>query len=45
LASPAEHFFVADTKGPLLDGEEDRARRWGRALGEMVAARQANAHD
>jgi len=45
LAAPAEHFFVADTKGPLLDGEEDRARRWGRALGEMVAARQANAHD
>jgi hypothetical protein len=45
LAAPAEHFFVADTKGPLLDGEEDRARRWGRALGEMVAARPANAHD
>ena len=44
LAAPAEHFFVTDTKGPLVDGEEDRARRWGRALGELVAARPANAH-
>ena len=26
LAAPAEHFFVSDTKGPLLDGEADRAR-------------------
>ena len=44
LAAPAEHFFVTGTKGPLADGEEDRARRWGRALGELVAARPANAH-
>jgi hypothetical protein len=44
LAAPAEHFFVTDVKGPLLDGEEDRARGWGRALGELVAARPANAH-
>ncbi|MFD2094029.1 flavodoxin family protein [Blastococcus deserti] len=44
LAAPAEHFFVSGTKGPLVDGEEDRARRWGRALGELVAARPANAH-
>jgi hypothetical protein len=43
LAAPAEHFFVSDTKGPLLDGEADRARGWGRALGELVAARPANA--
>ena len=43
LAAPAEHFFVVDAKGPLADGEEDRARRWGRALGELVAARVANA--
>lgn len=43
LAAPAEHFFVVDAKGPLADGEEDRARRWGRALGELVAARPANA--
>ena len=44
LAAPAEHFFVVDATGPLVDGEEDRARRWGRALGELVAARPANAH-
>jgi hypothetical protein len=44
LAAPAEHFFVTDTKGPLVDGEADRARRWGQALGELVAARPANAH-
>lgn len=43
LAAPAEHFLVVDAKGPLADGEEDRARRWGRALGELVAARPANA--
>ena len=43
LAAPAEHFFVTDTTGPLVEGEADRARRWGRALGEIVAARPANA--
>jgi hypothetical protein len=43
LPAPTEHFFVTDTKGPLLDGEADRARRWGRALGEIVAARPTNA--
>ena len=44
LVSPAEHFFVTDTKGPLVDGEADRARRWGLALGEIVASRPLNAH-
>lgn len=43
LAAPAEHFVVTDKKGPLAEGEEDRARQWGKALGEMVAARPANA--
>lgn len=43
LVAPAEHFVVTDTKGPLAAGEEDRARGWGRALGELVAARPANA--
>jgi hypothetical protein len=42
VAVPAEHFVVMDMKGPLADGEADRARGWGRALGEMVAARPAN---
>jgi len=43
LAAPAEHFVVVDAKGPLAQGEEDRARQWGKALGELVAARPANA--
>ena len=43
LVAPAEHFVVTDTKGPLADGEEDRARRWGQALGELVATRPADA--
>jgi hypothetical protein len=43
LVAPAEHFFVSAAKGPLADGAEDRARRWGVALGEIVAARPANA--
>jgi hypothetical protein len=38
LAAPAEHFFVLDAKGPLADGEEDRARHWGAALSEIVTA-------
>ena len=45
LAAPAEHFFVVDAAGPLAHGEEDRARQWGKALGELVAARPANARD
>ena len=27
-----ESFYVDDTDGPLLDGEEERARAWGRTL-------------
>jgi hypothetical protein len=38
LAAPAEHFHVVDPKGPLADGEEDRASQWGRALAELVTA-------
>lgn len=30
--APAKSFFVAGTKGPLVDGELDRAVEWGRAL-------------
>jgi hypothetical protein len=36
VVAPAEHFAVADTKGPLVDGEEERARRWGRTLAELI---------
>jgi hypothetical protein len=36
LVADAEHFRVTDTKGPLADGEEERAGRWGRALAEQA---------
>jgi hypothetical protein len=36
--SPAEHFFVTDTKGPLVEGEEDRARQWGRSLAGLLVS-------
>ncbi|MFC1485858.1 flavodoxin family protein [Candidatus Latescibacterota bacterium] len=29
LAVPPEGFFVGDTKGPLKEGEVERAREWG----------------
>lgn len=32
LAAPARSFYVSDTAGPLLDGEVERATRWGREL-------------
>jgi hypothetical protein len=38
LAAPAEHFHVLDVKGPLADGEEDRARQWGQAIAGIVTA-------
>jgi flavodoxin len=31
-AGPPESFYVSDVSGPLLDGELDRARAWGREL-------------
>lgn len=30
--APATHFYVAGTRGPLLEGEHQRARRWGEQL-------------
>lgn len=35
-AVPAESFFVADTDGPLVPGELDRAADWGRDLISLV---------
>jgi Flavodoxin len=35
VAAKAESFYVTDTKGPLVPGEAERARRWA----EQVAAR------
>ena len=34
--APAESFYVAGTPGPLLDGECERARRWGESLAATV---------
>jgi hypothetical protein len=42
VIAPAEHFFVADAKGPLVEGEEDRARRWGTTLAELVGSPALN---
>lgn len=36
--APAEHFLVADMKGPLEPGELDRAQAWGRTLGRALGA-------
>jgi hypothetical protein len=37
LALPPESFFVRDTAGPLVEGELDRARAWGRRLGDLMS--------
>jgi hypothetical protein len=42
LVAAPEGFRVTGVRGPLIDGELDRARVWGVALGAAVAARQAS---
>lgn len=42
IAEP-ENFLVTDTTGPLVEGELDRAREWGRRLGAAAAAQGAEA--
>lgn len=37
LVVPPESFFVLHTEGPLREGEEDRARRWGEELTHRAA--------
>jgi len=32
------HFLVVDMRGPLVDGEPDRARAWGRRLADLLSA-------
>jgi hypothetical protein len=39
IAGPPATFYVAGTTGPLLDGEVERAREWGRRLAAAAAAR------
>jgi hypothetical protein len=39
ILAPAASFYVEGTLGPLLEGEQERARRWGAQLGSpMVVA-------
>ena len=35
---PAEHFRVADMKGPLEPGELERAHAWGVTLARLLTA-------
>jgi len=42
ILARAEHFYVTGTKGPLVDGELDRARTWGAALAGQLTAPQPN---
>jgi hypothetical protein len=37
VIAPSQSFYVAGTRGPLLDGEAERARRWGRELASEYA--------
>jgi flavodoxin len=34
LVAPPEGFYVADTEGPLLEGELERAEAWGSMISE-----------
>ncbi|WP_166874192.1 flavodoxin family protein [Salinibacterium sp. ZJ450] len=38
-AAHAESFWVSGVDGPLLDGELERATRWGEQLGALLADR------
>jgi hypothetical protein len=32
IVAPAASFYVDGTSGPLLEGEQQRARRWGESI-------------
>jgi hypothetical protein len=42
IVAPAESFAVETMSGPLVAGEEDRAREWGRYLGSLSAHGTSN---
>jgi hypothetical protein len=42
LVAPAEHFRVATGAGPLIEGEEQRARQWGETLVVRAGLRAAD---
>jgi hypothetical protein len=37
VVEQAASFYVTNTSGPLVDGERERARRWGEGIGSKVA--------
>jgi hypothetical protein len=43
IIGDAEHFYVADTGGPLLDGELERARAWGLEIARLQFSRMTRA--
>ncbi|MGY1806895.1 hypothetical protein ACI8AF_05950 [Blastococcus sp. SYSU D00669] len=43
LLADAEHFRVTDARGPLAEGEEARALRWGAELGRTLSERLTRA--
>ena len=36
MVAPAASFYVEGTSGPLLEGEQERARRWGQSVGWRI---------
>ena len=38
IAAPSESFYVTGVAGPLVDGETERAHRWGQKVSEYCAA-------
>jgi hypothetical protein len=38
IIEPAASFYVTDTSGPLVQGEQERAHHWGELLGSKAAA-------
>lgn len=42
VVAPSQRFYVAGTPGPLLDGEAERARRWGEKLASEFSVEEGN---
>jgi hypothetical protein len=45
LVADPQSFYVADTAGPLLDGERDRARAWGTELAASMTTPEEHRSD
>jgi hypothetical protein len=45
VSSPPQSFFVAGTPGPLLDGEAERARRWGLELASQYSENEEDSEN